>query len=53
MFSNVVIVYRALKGVDDQDMRRFFKKLKKRIRAILFEDTSSHALYDSHGYIRP
>ena len=33
-------------------MKNFLKRQKKRIRS-LFEDQSSHALYDNRGYIRP
>jgi len=33
-------------------MKGFLKRQKKRIRS-LFEDRSSHALYDNRGYIRP
>jgi len=53
MFSNVVIAYRALKSVDDRSMKRFLRKLKKRLHKILFEDNSSHTLYDNNGFIRP
>lgn len=33
-------------------MKAFLKRQKQRIRS-LFEDRSSHALYDNRGYMRP
>ncbi|MCF8062832.1 MAG: hypothetical protein K9M82_09970, partial [Deltaproteobacteria bacterium] len=39
-------------GASADGMKRFLKRQKERIRS-LFEDRSSHALYDNRGYIRP